>query len=796
MKIDIIDDFVSLQKIKANWDYVYKNDPQAQFFLSWEWLSGWLQKVYEPWLILAAKPNANHPYVAFFPLKLAISQAAGGVFQLKLCMAGNSMADYTGLLSLPEYEERIISSFSDYIRRELCWSSFDLKNVLEADRRISALLDSFTGGDIVVRKIQAKRQSDDIDHHICPFLLLESSWDQYLKNSLSSHSRQKIRRFLRQLDRSDEFHITQVDADNLESHIEILLKFWESRWRERKGKQGSVIANFLRTILRHGFEQKCLYFPVLWKGDRPLGAIANFMDFPQKTMLVYVTGRDINFKNPSPGLILHADATRYAIQHGFERYDFLRGNEGYKYSLGAQECRIQHIEIIRKNYHRQPLDSRVMPLALNLTLQAHRANQFPIAEQGYLQLLAAEPNHPEALYGLGLLKEQQGKYKAAEALWKNLLEIQPDSLRSLFSLGHLYQLQGQLSQAIEAYNQILALRPDVVAAHNNLGYAFQQQGKWEDAIRCYQKALEFNPDCIEAEVNRANALNSQGKLSSERKVHYAALNYDLGCKSKQVGNLQSAIAYYQQAIAMNPDLAQAHHDLELVIQGQRKSANATLDDLKLFQHAIPEPEFETMIQVFPESHFARLKQEGFLFYQTTFWYPLDRDPDNIFEQVVKHLRPLANPDSTVIGVEWWFSVVMTDTTPQWLLPCHFDRNDLAERDINKIRHPDLSSVLFLNAVPYGELVITDQVLKKQGISPAQPKDMRFINPSRNLYAVFPGSLYHGVIGRMWRPAQPPKLRMAMAVNWWTEKPKSTHLHDSRDCMSVFGLSNDYSAVKS
>jgi hypothetical protein len=65
--------------------------------------------------------------------------------------------------------------------------------------------------------------------------------------------------------------------------------------------------------------------------------------------------------------------------------------------------------------------------------------------------------------------------------------------------------------------------------------------------------------------------------------------------------------------------------------------------------------------------------------------------------------------------------------------------------------------------------------------------MRFVHPKANRYAVFPGHLYHGVIGRMWRPLKEPKLRITMAVNWWTEKPKAAYLHDSRDCMSVLRL---------
>jgi len=215
--------------------------------------------------------------------------------------------------------------------------------------------------------------------------------------------------------------------------------------------------------------------------------------------------------------------------------------------------------------------------------------------------------------------------------------------------------------------------------------------------------------------------------------------------------------------------------------------HANLDRVALFNPAAPARELRGLARVFPRKHFEQLKQEDFPFYRTTFWYPLERDPENAFESLVRSLQPLANPSAQVIGVEWWFSVLSTNATPQWLLPCHFDRNDLLENDVRKLKHPELSSVLFLNPVAYGELVITDQVLTENGTRPKQPYDMRFIHPKRNLYAVFPGHLYHGVLGRMWRPIKTAQLRITMAINWWTERPNAAYLNDSRECLSAFRL---------
>ncbi len=212
-----------------------------------------------------------------------------------------------------------------------------------------------------------------------------------------------------------------------------------------------------------------------------------------------------------------------------------------------------------------------------------------------------------------------------------------------------------------------------------------------------------------------------------------------------------------------------------------------LDKVQTFERALPGSVLGDLTRLASPDHMARLHEEGFRFYRTTFWYPLDRPPANNFEIAIRALRDFADPPISVVGVEWWFSVMRTDATPQWLLAPHFDRSNLAEKDPEKVTHPDRASVLFLNGVPHSELVITDQVLTARGVRPKQPTEMIFVEPRRNRYVVFPGHLYHGVIGRMWRPAGPPRFRISLAVNWWSERPTAGYLLDSVHCLAALGL---------
>ena len=98
MHIDIIETLPSMAKLEDNWNAVYDADDEAQIFLSWQWLNGWLSYIQGPWFILAAKAGeaADLPYVAFLPLRLQTTIEKSDVFS-DMRMAGNFAADYTGI---------------------------------------------------------------------------------------------------------------------------------------------------------------------------------------------------------------------------------------------------------------------------------------------------------------------------------------------------------------------------------------------------------------------------------------------------------------------------------------------------------------------------------------------------------------------------------------------------------------------------------------------------------------------------------------------------------------------------
>src|SRR5262249_32676675 len=156
------------------------------------------------------------------------------------------------------------------------------------------------------------------------------------------NTRQKINRFLRKLESSSVYQITTTSAATQSRDVKILEQLWGNIWSERKGSDSERLITMYGMIVRCGLEDEIEHVCVLWHGEAPIGVLASFVDWEKSRLLFFVSGRDENFRDLLVGLVLHAWNIRWAIEHGLRTYDFLRGNEPYKYSLGAADVRLKY----------------------------------------------------------------------------------------------------------------------------------------------------------------------------------------------------------------------------------------------------------------------------------------------------------------------------------------------------------------------------------------------------------------------------------------------------------------------
>jgi tetratricopeptide (TPR) repeat protein len=246
--------------------------------------------------------------------------------------------------------------------------------------------------------------------------------------------------------------------------------------------------------------------------------------------------------------------------------------------------------------------------ALAIAIAHHQAGRLQVAEQICRQILAAEPNQPDAWHLLGLVAHETGRHEVAVeclghavrlagdraafhsslgaayraldripeaiACYRRAVELNPDALAAHNSLGNMLNDQGKLDEAIACYRRALELNPDFAVVHNNLGNALKRQGKLDEAVACYRRALELKPDFAEVHNNLANVLKRQGKLDEavacyrwvlKLKPDFAEVYNNLGTALKDQGKLDEAAACWRRALELKPDYAEAHHNQSLLL---------------------------------------------------------------------------------------------------------------------------------------------------------------------------------------------------------------------------------------
>jgi len=416
MHIDIIDDFESLCALKGTWEAVYDADPEAQLFLSWMWMSKWLSDVVKQWIVLAARPEGG-AHVAFFPLRVHTRLNKGGGLYNEIQVACQATADYTGFICRPEHEDTAIPALGACLAA-MKWGKLDLRYFSASDKRLNLFLDEFPGRDFKVKSPDTSPMGDGVDYGVSLYVDLPDSWETYLGEKLSAKTRQRVRNYLRKVESGDRFRITNADPATIERDLDILAGFWASKWGGQFGRSLASVQRTDRTMLRHCFDQGVLYMPVLWEGERPLGAVAILVDRQHKSFLFKLFGRDETFQNPSPGVILIAHAIRHAIDEGFGKCDFLQGNHAYKYAFGVDEFRLKHRIVMRKSVRNMVdcLDSRWLDWAFMLADQLGKTGEADAAEKGFRQILKVDPLHRDARLALANVLAQKGHHAAAQRL--------------------------------------------------------------------------------------------------------------------------------------------------------------------------------------------------------------------------------------------------------------------------------------------------------------------------------------------------------------------------------------------
>jgi len=351
MRIKEINNYEDFLTLKQRWKKILQKCDHS-IFSTWEWISIWwkhLGKNKRPIILLT---EDNDGVLGIAPFMYSV-QKMFGLRIGKIEFIGTPNSDYNDFI-LTEKVEKCIKQMFDYISNNLSekWDYIELMEIPETTKSLMYL--NKISENVMVQK--------DICSE-CPYIPLPKSFD-ILFDGLKAKTRSSLRRAMRRL--QENYLVEVQDYSKTEKYkdgMEILFNLHQKRWKS-KDQPGIFDEQKVRVFhldISRSFSEKgwLSLFSLLVDGE----PVSSYYGFKYKHKLyAYLSGMDPEYQKFSVGNLLILDVMRNCIKEGLIEFDFLRGEEKYKYRWNSLSRRNYKVIFIKRG-----LRSRVKILARSLS---------------------------------------------------------------------------------------------------------------------------------------------------------------------------------------------------------------------------------------------------------------------------------------------------------------------------------------------------------------------------------------------------------------------------------------------
>ena len=182
--------------------------------------------------------------------------------------------------------------------------------------------------------------------------------------------------------------------------------------------------------------------------------------------------------------------------------------------------------------------------------------------------IAVEPRATVGrLFSQAVAAHRAGDLPSAHALYDRVLAAEPDHADALNNLGIILSAEQQYDRALELLRRAATLAPKNAGTWNNIGTALREQGKSADAIAAFRQALSLDPRHLGARVGLAQQYVAIDALADARTLleqvvssnhSYAEAHYTLGQVLERQGDRAGAIREYEAFISVAPQRLAEH----------------------------------------------------------------------------------------------------------------------------------------------------------------------------------------------------------------------------------------------
>jgi CelD/BcsL family acetyltransferase involved in cellulose biosynthesis len=301
---------------EARWNGLLDRSRLPSVFLTWQWQTEWSQAftAERPQQILAATDESG-ALAGLLPL---YEEAPGR----RRLLGGVDVSDYLDLIAPDGREEEVWAALLGHCAAH--GGEWDLHGIRAASATATVVPALAPAAGLTATVEREDR---------CPVLALPKTWDEYLAR-LSGKDRHELRRKMRRLERelpgaSSRSHAAVDGWDEAMSRfltLHRLSKVGKARFMDERMER--FFRSATRRLAAAGWAR-------LWFLEFEGEAVAAFLCLEYAGSVgLYNSGFDPARAVLAPGIVLLAHVIRDAIERGFPIFDFLRGEEPYKYGFG------------------------------------------------------------------------------------------------------------------------------------------------------------------------------------------------------------------------------------------------------------------------------------------------------------------------------------------------------------------------------------------------------------------------------------------------------------------------------
>jgi CelD/BcsL family acetyltransferase involved in cellulose biosynthesis len=340
MKFDVIQTPGAFEDLADEWNDLLEDSASHVPFLRHEYLKVWWQTLGggewdhgDLYIVTARNPAGKLAGIA--PLFFTQNRDAEPALML---LGSHEISDYLDLIARPEDLLTFVSGLLELLSSNQAppWKVLDWYNLLDSSPALACFPEA-------ARRCGWSYHQEVLQH--CPIIPLPGDWETYLAG-IDKKQRHEVRRKMRRAEENSEpvrWYLVEDDS-RLDADIDDFLHLM-AQDPEKASFLTTEMRSQMRLAIHASFQAGWLQLAFLEVGGKKAAGYLNF-DYAGK-IWVYNSGIDFNYREISPGWVLLGYLLKWANENGRHAFDFMRGDEEYKYRFGAQDRRVMRAVIRR-----------------------------------------------------------------------------------------------------------------------------------------------------------------------------------------------------------------------------------------------------------------------------------------------------------------------------------------------------------------------------------------------------------------------------------------------------------------